>query len=163
MMQKIFVYGTLKYRCPNHHVLTDISKGIAEYVCSAKTKLKYPLVVAGDYNIPFLLNQPGVGHHVTVEVYRVDQMMKQFLDKMERVGVLYDTEVLDLITDNSGEISCPGYLLNDWLDFMEDLPMVESYSDLDDSNASYIPPSKRVGPIINLVKQVKKCVDEFSS
>ena len=59
---KVFVYGTLKSSCANHHLLNDTNNGIAEYVCSATTKEKYPLVVATDFYLPFLLNKPGVGH-----------------------------------------------------------------------------------------------------
>ena len=150
---QVFVYGTLKRNCPNNYLLKDPNKGIAKYVCSATTKDKYPLVVTSDYNIPFLLNKPGVGNHVSVEVYDVDQKMKDTLDELESLGVLYDLVTLDLITENSNEIHCPGYLINNCRDYMLELPMISSYWDNEDCR--YVPPHKRTGARIALAKQVR--------
>ena len=79
-MFKVFVYGTLKRGLPNHKFMIDGKNGIAEFICSATTKDKYPLVVGTDYHIPFLLNQPGTGHQIMGEVYEVDKQLKELLD-----------------------------------------------------------------------------------
>ena len=55
------MYGTLKRGQPNHHHLIDSSKGIAKWLGAAKLKEKYPLVVAGQFNLPFLLDMEGEG------------------------------------------------------------------------------------------------------
>ena len=58
---RVFVYGTLKSGEPNHCILSDRTIGKARLITKAKTKQKYPLVVASDYNLPFLLPVPGKG------------------------------------------------------------------------------------------------------
>ena len=60
-LHRIFVYGTLKRGQPNHHLLTDSSKGAATWLGAAKLEKRYPLVVASQFNIPFLLDQEGEG------------------------------------------------------------------------------------------------------
>lgn len=54
----VFVYGTLKTGEPNHHWF---NKGGGQYklLCQAQTVEKYPLIIATEYNIPFLLYSPG--------------------------------------------------------------------------------------------------------
>ena len=58
----MFVYGTLKRGQPNNHFMLQTETGQAEFVCSGHTTRKYPLVVAGEYNIPYLLYVPGQGY-----------------------------------------------------------------------------------------------------
>ena len=53
----VFVYGTLKRGEPNHHYMSS-----ASYVCNATSVEKLPLVIASAYNIPFVLDSPGIGH-----------------------------------------------------------------------------------------------------
>lgn len=62
MSHKVFVYGTLKRNEPNHHWLTDKANGTANFVGDATTKIKYPMIIATRYNIPFLLYSPGNGN-----------------------------------------------------------------------------------------------------
>ena len=58
-MYKFFFYGTLKKNEPNHfHLLTRNVK----FVCEATTIDKWPLIVASDFNIPYLCNKKGHGH-----------------------------------------------------------------------------------------------------
>ena len=53
----VFVYGTLKKGEPNHSFMSS-----STFVSEATTCEKFPLVIASKFNIPFLLNKPGVGH-----------------------------------------------------------------------------------------------------
>ena len=57
----VFVYGTLKRGLCNVGKMTDPENGFSEFVGVAKTVEKWPLVVATKWNIPFLLDKPGVG------------------------------------------------------------------------------------------------------
>lgn len=57
---KVFVYGTLKKGEPNHQWFSHDNKGYYKFLYEAKTKDKYPLIIATEYNIPFLLYSPGL-------------------------------------------------------------------------------------------------------
>lgn len=95
-MTHVFVYGTLKKGQPNYFRMLDATKGKAEFLGSALTTEKFPLVIAGKYNIPFLLNIPGQGHRVHGEIYRVDGQMLEFLDEFESVPAMYQRCVVQL-------------------------------------------------------------------
>lgn len=79
----VFVYGTLKKSNkqslgkdflkiglmillnldqPNHKVLLNDVNGQAKFICIARTLQKWPLVIASQYNIPYLLEKPETGH-----------------------------------------------------------------------------------------------------
>ena len=60
-LHRVFVYGTLKRGQPNHYFLTDSSKGVAKWLGAARLEKKYPLVVASQFNVPFLLDKEGEG------------------------------------------------------------------------------------------------------
>lgn len=99
-MTPIFVYGTLKTAQPNHYRMLDATNGRVEFLGHARTVDKYPLVIAGEYNIPFLLNLPGKGQHVQGEIYKVDDQMLRFLDWFESCPQMYQrTEVLLEVED----------------------------------------------------------------
>lgn len=82
-MTYIFVYGTLKTGQPNHHIMTNGVHGKARFHGKGRTVEKYPLVIAGVYNIPYLINTAGKGHHVVGEIYGVDDQLLQYLDEFE--------------------------------------------------------------------------------
>lgn len=88
-MTHVFVYGTLKKGQPNYSTMLDTSKGTAKFLGRARTMDKYPLVIAGQYNIPFLLNVPGEGQRVQGEIYSVDEPMLKFLDWFESCPQMY--------------------------------------------------------------------------
>ena len=67
-LHRVFVYGTLKRGQPNYHLLTDSSKGLAKWLGGAKLVKKYPLVVASQYNVPFLLDKEGEGKVTTMHL-----------------------------------------------------------------------------------------------
>ena len=59
---KIFMYGTQKTDQPNYFRLCDPENGTSRLLGTAKTRDKFPLVVATKHHIPFLLNKQGTGH-----------------------------------------------------------------------------------------------------
>jgi gamma-glutamylaminecyclotransferase len=55
---RVFFYGTLKRNQPNEEHL--LNKNIT-FVSEAVTADKWPLLVASEFNVPFLLDHKGVG------------------------------------------------------------------------------------------------------
>lgn len=43
-------------------MLTNPVNGMAQFICTAKTVNKYPLIIASQFNIPFLLSKKGTGY-----------------------------------------------------------------------------------------------------
>lgn len=100
-MTQIFVYGTLKRGQPNHHRMLDSANGEARFLSSARTVHKFPLVIGGPHNIPFLLDVPGQGHRIQGELYSVDERMLAFLDDFEMVPTWYQRVPVELQVERS--------------------------------------------------------------
>lgn len=82
----VFTYGTLKRGFSNHVLMQDlIRSGDASFKGVYQTSEKYPLV-CGPYRVPFLLNKPGSGHHVTGELYAVSPRGLSRLDELEGIS-----------------------------------------------------------------------------
>ncbi|XP_030601919.1 gamma-glutamylaminecyclotransferase C isoform X2 [Archocentrus centrarchus] len=150
LMSCVFVYGTLKKGQPNYHRMFDSNNGKAEYLGSAFTTEKYPLVIATEYNIPFLLHIPGQGLRVYGEIYKVDEQMLKFLDDFESIPEMYQRTVVQLeVKEWAGksegeEILSPGSITEafvystttyrpDW----PSLPCHESYDTKGDHGLKY--------------------------
>ncbi|XP_024150049.1 gamma-glutamylaminecyclotransferase C [Oryzias melastigma] len=103
LMTRVFVYGTLKRGQPNHYRMFDSTNGKAEFLATALTTQRYPLVIATKYNIPFLLNLPGQGQRVHGEIYEVDERMLKFLDDFESVPSMYQRTLVELEVEEGGE------------------------------------------------------------
>lgn len=77
----MFGYGTLKTEQPNHGLLTDPSVGKATFVGRARTNEQWPLVIATNLNIPFLLHVPGTGY-VSSQHLLIDTMLTKHFHRM---------------------------------------------------------------------------------
>ncbi|XP_075873626.1 gamma-glutamylaminecyclotransferase-like isoform X2 [Nelusetta ayraudi] len=100
-MTQIFVYGTLKRGQPNHYRMLDSANGEAGFLSTACTVQKFPLVIAGPHNVPFLLDVPGQGHRIQGELYTVDERMLAFLDDFEMVPTWYQRVPVELQVERS--------------------------------------------------------------
>ncbi|XP_020290419.1 putative gamma-glutamylcyclotransferase CG2811 isoform X2 [Pseudomyrmex gracilis] len=89
-LHRVFVYGTLKRGEPNHFLLKNAANGFAKFLGVGRTSVRYPLVIATKYNVPFLLKQPNIGHQVLGEVYDVDSQMLAKLDELEENPTFYE-------------------------------------------------------------------------
>ena len=78
-MKRIFVYGTLKRGCKNHHHLAGQS-----YIGEARTARGFRLYHLGDY--PGMVADPTDHEGVTGEVWEVDAAMLAHLDDFEGVS-----------------------------------------------------------------------------
>jgi gamma-glutamylaminecyclotransferase len=95
-MAHVFVYGTLKRGQPNHKVMLDGTNGWAAFRGRGCTAEPYPLVIAGEHNIPRLLHLPGRGHCVVGEIYTVDEQMLRFLDDFEGCPDMYQRTAMQV-------------------------------------------------------------------
>lgn len=150
-MTRVFVYGTLKKGQPNYFRMFNDTNRTAEFLGSALTTEKYPLVIAGKYNIPFLLNIPDQGKRVYGEIYKVDDEMLKFLDAFESVPTMYQRTVVKLEVKEwvgkieGEEVLSPGNITEafmystttyqpDW----PSLPSYESYDAYGDHGLKYV-------------------------
>ncbi|XP_056308851.1 gamma-glutamylaminecyclotransferase C-like [Danio aesculapii] len=152
-MVHVFVYGSLKKGQPNHPELLNSDNGQAEFITCARTVDKYPLVIAGKYNIPFLLNVPGSGHRVYGEIYMVDQKMLEYLDWFEKCPDLYQRtsiqlEILKENEESGGVEEAFVYSTTtyepDWLQ----KPTYESYDTNGDHGLKFVPREERKGDLL---------------
>lgn len=95
----VFVYGTLKRGEPNHHHMTlghMTSDGQSRYVGTVRTVHKWPMVVAGNFKIPYLLYRRGTGKKVIGELYEVDDLMLRKLDRLEGHPLIYERDSIQV-------------------------------------------------------------------
>ena len=127
-LHKLFVCGALKYAQPSHSILTNPGNGYAKFWCRATTTEKLPLVIATRYNIPFLINKPGLGYYVTGEIYEVDDRMLSVLDNLEDCQDIFTREMQDMnIGIGEGTVPCWVYLLQKYPEKLLNLPYLSSY------------------------------------
>ncbi|KAH9407238.1 hypothetical protein TYRP_012788 [Tyrophagus putrescentiae] len=146
----VFVYGTLKRNQPNHAYMMDPANGRAEFVCTARTEDRYPVVIASQFNIPFLLNKAGTGHQINGEVYSLDSKMLAFLDDFEGHPAYYTRrETPTLRTDDNSSVPLQLrpwiYTLNRYKPEMLALPMLATYDSRGDHGLPYVERLERQG------------------
>jgi gamma-glutamylaminecyclotransferase len=78
---KVFAVGTLKRGFPLHDGLAG-----AQFCGEYRTADRFPMLIAGPWYAPMILNEPGVGHQLLGELYEVDEVCLARLDRMESVG-----------------------------------------------------------------------------
>lgn len=96
LLQRVFVYGTLKRGQPNHYWLKNDANGKSEFLCEGVTSDAFPLLIGTRYNIPFLINLPKNGLRVNGEIYAVDDDMMKNLDILEDYPRFYDRQKIDV-------------------------------------------------------------------
>jgi gamma-glutamylaminecyclotransferase len=81
-MAVVLAVGTLKKRFALH----DRGLGSAKYLGTYRTVERFPLVVAGPWFAPMMLDQPGLGLQIRGELYEIDASGLAKLDVLESVG-----------------------------------------------------------------------------
>uniref|UniRef100_A0A8D0CFU9 Gamma-glutamylaminecyclotransferase n=1 Tax=Salvator merianae TaxID=96440 RepID=A0A8D0CFU9_SALMN len=150
-MVRVFVYGTLKKGQPNYPYMINDANGTAIFQGRGLTVDRYPLVIAGKYNIPYLLNTPGRGHRVIGEIYSVDDQMLQFLDEFESCPQVYQRtpvriEVLEWEGRNTPDqpqvvnsiLECYIYSTTSYKPEWINLPYYDNYDSLGKHGLQYV-------------------------
>lgn len=134
-MHVVFVYGTLKRGFANNHLLAS-----SVFVSEATTQQRFPMVIQGEWFSPAMLAEPGEGHCIKGELWRVDDATLERLDELESIGKPRGYHrTLITVTASSGEpVSAHVYLKH-----RRDLTIIhgEGYADYQDQR--YIPPTSR--------------------
>ncbi|CAH0697948.1 unnamed protein product [Spodoptera exigua] len=159
IMQKVFVYGTLKRNQPNNYWLQDPNNGVGNFLADGYTKTKYPLIIATKYNVPFLLHSPGNGHFVQGEIYDVDEKMLGKLDILEDHPNYYVREIDDIVVKNtlskhSQTEKCWVYFLKNFKPELLQRPFYDNYDSLGSHGLQYMDRSKR-DPKYNHKSEIK--------
>ncbi|XP_071492948.1 putative gamma-glutamylcyclotransferase CG2811 [Diadema antillarum] len=138
MSHLVFVYGTLKRGQPNHHVITDFKEGY-KLIGEGQTQSKWPLVIASEFNIPFLLDSEGEGHNVAGEVYEVNDSVFAKLDELEGYPGFYDRRQVSIAMTTPANDTTSHQVLQCWLYFLPkfkpDMKDLEKYSNYDSYGA----------------------------
>ncbi|MCL1594034.1 MAG: gamma-glutamylcyclotransferase [Actinomycetia bacterium] len=89
----LFVYGTLKRGFVNHHLMPPTT-----FIGDAVTASAIPLVIAGQWFSPVLIDEQGGGVRVEGELHRIDADSLEMLDRLEGVGTAtgYDRREIDV-------------------------------------------------------------------
>jgi len=78
----VFVYGTLKRGFPNFEThMKD-----ARFLGQARTQDAFPLVIAGRWRTPYMLQDAGNGVPINGELFAVTADALEALDRLEKVG-----------------------------------------------------------------------------
>ncbi|VDM58288.1 unnamed protein product [Angiostrongylus costaricensis] len=137
---RVFVYGTLKRGEPNADVITNTA-GRYRFIGEGRTKVPYPLIVASKYNIPFVLNEPGKGYQVEGEVYEIDDVKLNILDKLEDYPTFYWRQEEKILLSTNSETTAWMYLLRNWRPNIYETatPMMSNYSSNGAHGRKYVP------------------------
>lgn len=138
-MYPLFVYGTLKRGFPN----CDLMKG-AHFVGEYQTKDKLPLVIDGPWNIPYLIEKPGMGHHVRGEVFLVNDEQLSLLDRFEGVPHHYLRKQIVVVSssrnsNSPAEIECFVYMKASFSDQLLSKPFLVEFP----RENNYVPTHQR--------------------
>jgi gamma-glutamylcyclotransferase (GGCT)/AIG2-like uncharacterized protein YtfP len=94
----IATYGTLKKGYNNYKVYLTNST----FIGSGTTKDKYPLIIK---DMPYLIEEVGVGHQVEVDVFTISQQVLDCLDVFEEHPLWYKRKEIP-IDLNGKTLSC---------------------------------------------------------
>ena len=79
-MSLVFVFGTLKEGFPNF----GTNKGRRLPGTFVTTK-RYPFYLVGARRVPWMVDSPGQGHHVSGQIFAVDEATLAAMDSLEGV------------------------------------------------------------------------------
>jgi gamma-glutamylaminecyclotransferase len=101
-MIRLFVYGTLKRGFPLHAIGLAGQRFIGMY----RTVMNHPMLVAGPWFTPMMLNEPGLGFRVCGELYEVEDDKLTSLDAIEHIGERGHSRMSIEVEPAGGGASC---------------------------------------------------------
>lgn len=117
----LFVYGTLQQGGQYHRLLETCG---AVFLGEGRTVEAYPLIVT-DY--PCLLDQPGRGHRVVGELYRLARPEDwRAIDTLEGHPLEYRRR-LERVDGPHGQVRAWTYVYQEWIDPSPAQPLLERF------------------------------------
>lgn len=133
---RVFVFGTLKKGFALH------DRGLRGARCLGPCRMveRFPLLIAGPWFAPIMLDRPGTGHNVKGELYEVDAARLALLDRLESVGAPGNFRRLVEVAPIEGGAACPAqaYMKSASLATPVHSEYLEDYQD-----RRFIPPERR--------------------
>lgn len=102
----LFVYGTLKTNCCNHHILRRIIGDIQRPV-QVRSLEKYPMYKSEHY-FPYLEDQKGIGEYIIGQIVEIPDDRLDELDRFEGVPTLYKRGTI-MVGSGNVELECLCY------------------------------------------------------
>ena len=122
-----FVYGTLKSKMKNHHILRKLR---ATYIADVETTSKYPMFDLGN-GFPFLQDNKGNGLIIQGELYSISSDQEKALDRFEGVPTLYKKGSIEVEVKNLkySDVNC--YFISDELtnDELNEVDLFEDWTE----------------------------------
>ena len=106
------------------------------FIGEAISSERYPMVVGGEYFVPYLLNKPGSGHYIKGEVYCLDDDLQKDTDIFESNY----TRLSIPLQEPHNNISCYAYFKTIVSDDFWNLTHIDDYP----YDERYVPPHKRI-------------------
>jgi gamma-glutamylaminecyclotransferase len=133
---RVFVFGTSKKGFALH------DRGLRGARCLGPYRMaeRFPLLVAGPWFAPMMLDEPGTGHNVKGELYEADEARLDLLDHLESVGIPGNFRRLVEVVPVEGGAACPAqtYMKAASLATPVHTGYLEDYQD-----RRFIPPERR--------------------
>jgi gamma-glutamylaminecyclotransferase len=98
---RLFALGTLK----RGFAISDALNG-SRYLGQYRSVERFPLLIAGPWYAPMLLNQPGLGRHIAGELYELDDAILARIDPIESIGRAGNLRIQILVAPSSGGPAC---------------------------------------------------------
>lgn len=103
-MVKLFALGTLKRGFPLSYALEG-----SQYLGPYRSVERFPLLIAGQWYGPMLLDQPGRGRHILGELFELDDAMLARIDRLESIGQPGNSRITVRVIQLSGAAECDAF------------------------------------------------------
>jgi gamma-glutamylaminecyclotransferase len=103
-MARLFAIGTLKRGFALGHALDG-----SQYLGENRSVERFPLLVAGSWYAPMLLNQPGLGRRIADELYELDDTILARIDSLESIGQPGNLRIVLMVEAIPGGETCEAF------------------------------------------------------
>jgi gamma-glutamylaminecyclotransferase len=103
-MARLFAIGTLKRGFALSYALES-----SRYLGAYRSVERFPLLIAGQWYAPMLLDQPGRGRHILGELYELEDATLAGIDGLESVGQPGNLRITVRVSPVAGGEECEAF------------------------------------------------------